>query len=167
MPQLQELQLLAKHADGAQHLIAGLPTGSGVVGEILSLLFCIVVGPNIPGILKLLLWAQDDPVQLALLHRNSFGVLSSLQDAAAPNHRQVGKTPGMKRLSRDSVIVLIQADHQHIGALEMGCAHLHLSDNVVGRGPEAVRHHFRQHLPRIRAQNAKPAQRAVHVVTFS
>ena len=75
--------------------------------------------------------------------------------------------PSMECLPRNSEIVFIQTDHQHIGALEMRRTHLNLGHDVVGFWPEAVRHHLWQHLPRIRAQDAKPAQRAVNVLTFS
>ena len=53
---VKELQLLSKHSYRTQYLIAGIPTRSGIVGEIISLFFCVVVGPNIPRILKPLLW---------------------------------------------------------------------------------------------------------------
>src|SRR5579872_199184 len=133
----------------------------------MSLLFRKVVGPNVPRVLKLLLWTQNDPIQLSFCDLDSLCILPGLQGAATPNHRQVGKMPGMKYPAWGSVIVRVQADHQDIGSLEMRRTYLNLGHNVVGLRPESVRHHLRQHLTRVRAENAKATKRAVHVVAFS
>src|SRR5580692_376380 len=75
-PIIERHPLFAKYSNCAQHLIARIPARADVVREILPLIFCIVVRPQVPGILKFVLGTQDHPIQLPLLNWDSLGVLS-------------------------------------------------------------------------------------------